>query len=163
MTALSNSSCTLLPGNKISSCHSQAWQKLITEFIFSSLFCPRHSPRHCQLLLSLSEESTPRDHLMPTFLFARDEPGKVTLEVTIRAESRAVIWLSPVTIHSSPEHAKSESTPSPGKGALSLLLVLSSSLHFTPFHGRIPLAPCLGTRLHLRGPQAKFEQAILPT
>ena len=45
MTALSNSSCTLLPGNKISSYHSQAWQKLTAEGIFSSLFCPRHSPQ----------------------------------------------------------------------------------------------------------------------
>lgn len=38
---------------------------------------------------------------MPSFLFAHDEPGKVTLEVTIRAGKRAVIsCLSPVTTRS---------------------------------------------------------------
>lgn len=59
--------------------HSRAWHKLIAEFIFLIFVLPLAFPMAFPTSIQpVTGELAPRDHFMPTFLLARDGPGKVT-------------------------------------------------------------------------------------
>ena len=101
-------------------------------------------------------ELAPRDQFMPTFLFARDGPGKVTLEATLQlrrspdslAQPRDHPSCHPVLPPSALRRLGTEPTAPPPLG---------SQILSPPLSGRVPAGPLPGTRFSREGIQAEFQ------